>query len=48
MMFLNIGIALGQSLGGVMTNVFGLQALALIMAACGLINLLRVRWIGER
>jgi MFS transporter, PAT family, beta-lactamase induction signal transducer AmpG len=43
MMFLNIGIGLGQGLGGVMTDALGFQGLAWTMALVSLLNLLFVR-----
>ena len=43
MMFLNIGIGLGQGLGGLMTDALGFQGLAGAMALVGLLNLLLVR-----
>lgn len=43
MMFLNIGIGLGQGLGGAITNALGFQGLAWAMASISLLNLLFVR-----
>lgn len=43
MMFLNIGVGIGQSLGGVLTERWGFASLALAMAALGLLNLVLVR-----
>lgn len=43
MMFLNIGIATGQALGGALTQAGGFWVLALTMAGISLVNLLFVR-----
>lgn len=43
MMFLNIGIAAGQGLGGVITDAVGFGGLAVFMSLVGLLNLLLIR-----
>jgi len=43
MIFLNMGVALGQAVGGLVTQAIGFQGLALLMAAVSLINLELVR-----
>lgn len=43
MMFLNIGVAAGQGLGGLVTEALGFGGLAVLMALLGLSNLLLVR-----
>lgn len=45
MMFLNIGVAGGQALGGVITQLVGFAGLAWAMALVGLVNLLLVRGV---
>jgi MFS family permease len=48
MIFLNIGVALGQAVGGLVTEVAGFQTLAWLMALVGLFNLVLVRRVGAR
>ena len=43
MIFLNIGVALGQAIGGLVTETVGFQSLAWLMALVSLFNLVLVR-----
>ena len=45
MIFLNIGVALGQAIGGAVTQATGFQGLAWLMALVSLVNLELVRRI---
>ena len=46
MMFLNIGVAAGQGLGGLITESLGFAGLAVLMSLVGLFNLLLVRQLS--
>lgn len=48
MIFLNIGVALGQAIGGLVTESVGFQGLAWLMALVSLLNLALVRRVGAR